>query len=117
MEKADIKYCVEQYFNECKKDEAKKAGIKVIFHKRLNNWYRFDITKYAIYNSDSGPDALLGVEHYLFYDEDLGRELRFNDFIKNTSAMLNLINNYLINNYFYVYEVDDLQYCDFIISL
>lgn len=116
MEKADIKYCVEQYFNECKKDEAKKAGIKVIFHKRLNNWYRFDITKYAIYNSDSGPDALLGVEHYLFYDEDLGRELRFNDFIKNTSAMLNLINNYLINNYFYVYEVDDLQYCDFIIS-
>lgn len=111
MEKADIKYCVEQYFNECKKDEAKKAGIKVIFHKRLNNWYRFDITKYAIYNSDSGPDALLGVEHYLFYDEDLGRELRFNDFIKNTSAMLNLI-----NNYFYVYEVDDLQYCDFIIS-
>lgn len=111
MEKADIKYCVEQYFNECKKDDAKKAGIKVIFHKRLNIWYRFDITKYAIYNSDSGPDALLGVEHYLFYDEDLGRELRFNDFIKNTSAMLNLI-----NNYFYVYEVDDLQYCDFIIS-
>lgn len=111
MEKADIKYYVEQYFNECKKDDAKKAGIKVIFHKRLNNWYRFDITKYAIYNSDSGPDALLGVEHYLFYDEDLGRELRFNDFIKNTSAMLNLI-----NNYFYVYEVDDLQYCDFIIS-
>lgn len=111
MEKTDIKYCVEQYFNKCKKNDAKKAGVEVIFHKRLNNWYRFDISEYAICNSDSGPDVLLGADHYLFYDEDLGRELRFNDFIKNTSAML-----HLINNYFDVYEVYDLQYCDFIIS-